>query len=702
MATFRERIRQSIENETLQIALDTNAERRVTGRVAAFASLPDWRERRQKAHAVRAEVIEHLEEYLEKFIGNAKKNGIIVHRALDAAEAIKLVIQIVKDSPLRTERAQREKEESLVPLSAHRGKEILVAKSKSMVTEEIKLNHALEAEDPSTGSGRRMRVVETDLGEYIVQLRGEKPAHIISPAVHLRRDDVGRLFHEKLGIPYTEDIPTLTSTARDVLREVFLTADVGISGVNFGVAATGGICLVTNEGNARMVTTLPPLHIALMGMERLVRDLDDLALMLSLLARSATTQKLSVYTQLIHAPFLDQQRHLIILDNGRTRLRNSPLKESLYCIRCGACLNACPVFREIGGHAYNSAYSGPIGSVISAGFFGSDFVPLAQASSLCGACKEACPVDIDLPKLLTRVRAGASEANERKKKDGKQREGGGLSGLGRLFMQVYSFVARRPRLFTLSQKVAALGTRLAAPLSDYVRLPAFTGWGYSKDLPRFAGKTFRERFAGLGVEGKGIQLGRSTGKQVEVEENSIDPMPPDGSKLISQFTEELTKVNGTVHRTNTKDLTNQIIDFLQTREVDQIHLEPGVLDEPALQKAGAVISHAPDAALRVGVTRAICGMADTGSILIADGEGNPLQASLLPGIHIAVLCASDILPSLSDAMRLPLVRQARAAVVITGPSRTGDIEMSLTIGMHGPGELHVFLVHGTTSTLVDD
>ena len=211
-----------------------------------------------------------------------------------------------------------------------------------MVTEEIELNHALEA------AGHR--VVETDLGEYIVQLRGEKPAHIITPAVHLRRHEVGKLFQEKLGIPYTEDIPTLTNTARKVLREVFLTADVGITGVNFGVAETGTLCIVTNEGNGRMVTTLPPIYIALMGMERIVPTLDDLALMLSLLPRSATGQKLSVYTQLIHSPRradeMDgaRERHLIIIDNGRSRLQHSPLREALYCIRCGACLNACPSF----------------------------------------------------------------------------------------------------------------------------------------------------------------------------------------------------------------------------------------------------------------------------------------------------------------------------------------------------------------------
>jgi L-lactate dehydrogenase complex protein LldF len=669
---FRERIRASLADETLQSALDANAERRVSGRIAAMESLPDWREKRQRAHAVRAEVIEHLEAYLAAFIKKAESNGIIVHRAKDAAEAIKVILGIVKDLP---QRSQRDTKDSLF---SRLGNEILIAKSKSMVTEEIELNRALEAED--------IRVVETDLGEYIVQLRGEKPAHIITPAVHLRRDDVGRLFHEKLGIPYTEDIPTLTSAARHVLREVFLTADVGISGVNFGIAETGGICIVSNEGNARMVTTLPPLHIALMGMERLVPTLDDLALMLSFLARSATTQKLSVYTQFLQAPFHGQARHLIILDNGRTRLRNSPLKESLYCIRCGACLNSCPVFREIGGHAYNSPYSGPIGSVISAGLFGSEFIPLAQASSLCGACQEACPVDIDLPKLLTRVRAGKIPVESSQLSV----NSGGLSWLSKIFLKMYNRIARSPRLFVLAQKLAALGTGLISPSSDYVWLPSFTGWGYSKDLPKFAGKTFRERFTRW--EDTGGQGDEYTGKQVHREESRRERSSHDRNSLISQFTEELTRVRGHVHPTYPDELTQKVIDFLKLREIHRIHLEPDVLDENLLHNAGIEISHQPDAALRVGITGVICGLADTGSILVADGAGTPLQASLLPEIHIAVLRASDILPSLANAMTLPVVRESKSSVVITGPSRTADIEMSLTIGMHGPGEVHVFLV----------
>jgi L-lactate dehydrogenase complex protein LldF len=663
---FRERIRASLSNETLQIALDANAERRVNGRLQAFASLPDWRERRQRAHFLRADVIEHLDEYLEQFIDKAEHNGIIVHRANDAAAAIKIILEIVEVSTRSTPRS----------------KEILVAKSKSMVSEEINLNHALEAES--------IRVVETDLGEFIVQLRNERPAHIITPAVHLRRNDVGQLFHEKLGIPYTEDIPTLTNTARKVLREVFLTADLGISGVNFGVAETGSICIVSNEGNARMVTTLPPVHIALMGMERLVRTLDDLALMLSLLPRSATGQKLSVYTQLINKPFEDQQRHLIILDNGRSHLRQSALKESLYCIRCGACLNACPVFREIGGHAYDSVYPGPIGSVISAGFFGSDFVPLAQASSLCGACKDACPVDIDLPKLLTRVRAGQTPGTSQP--SALITRVTGLSPISNLFLRIYSRVARSPRRFAVSQRLAALGTHLVSPHSPWILLPAFTGWGYSKDLPRFAAKPFRKRFNR--EEAKNAKIIYQEGKEApSVTERETLRSSQSDINRIDQFTDELTKVSGNIIASNTNVLTDQVIEFLQSRKVNHIHLEPNVLDESLLQKAGITISHAPDAALRVGVTTAICGLADTGSILIADGAGNPLQASLLPEIHLIVLRTSDILPSLVDAMSLPMVSESTSAVVITGPSRTGDIEMSHTIGVHGPGEVHVFLVH---------
>jgi len=679
---FRARIRQSIEDQTLQTALDNNAERRLNGRAAAFESIPDWRERRRRAHAIRADVIEHLDEYLAQFIAKNEENGVIVHRAKDSAEAINIILKITEDLPQST---QSNTKGSLAPL---RGEKVLIAKSKSMVSEEIELNHALEKEG--------IRVVETDLGEYIVQLRHERPSHIITPAAHLKKEQVAELFHEKLGIPYTTDIPALTATARKVLREVFLTADIGFSGVNFGVAESGTTCIVTNEGNGRMVTTIPSIHIALMGMERLVPNLENLSLMLSLLPRSATGQKLTVYTQLLNKPLPNQTRHLIILDNGRARLQKSPLKESLYCIRCGACLNVCPVFRELSGHAYIgkdksiAPYPGPIGSVISPGLFGENFVHLAQASSLCGACQDACPVDIDLPKLLTRVRAGQSPVTDHQLPD----EGAGLSSMTKLGLQMYTRLATQPKLFAASQKFAALITALLSPLSQWIRLPAVSGWGYSKDFPRFAGKTFRER-----MENRELGVGnREIGNQAS---KAFQPsnLPTSKPSHLDQFTQELTALSG--HVTLTKNPTQSIIEFLNMRGIKKIMLEPGTLNETLLRAANIDFTHKPDPQViagitpRVssrfsetcGVTNALCGLADTGSVLEADGA---LPASLLPEIHIAVLKSRNILPSLPDAMEL--VRDKSAAVFISGPSRTADIEMTLTIGVHGPKEIHVFVV----------
>jgi len=385
-----------------------------------------------------------------------------------------------------------------------------------------------------------------------------------------------------------------------------------------------------------------------------------------------------VYTQLIHRPLANQQRHIILLDNGRSHLCNSPLKESLYCIRCGSCLNACPVFREIGGHAYKSVYSGPIGSVISAGLFGSDFVPLAQASSLCGACKEACPVDIDLPKLLTRVRAGQSNI-----KDG-QRKDHGLSSMSRTFLKIFSRISTHPRLFALSQKFASLGTSLLPSLGDHVRIPAITGWGYSKDFPKFAKRTFRESFQYRPPRTESRLIKVSPHTQPEIHRSAQSDR-----NNVERFIAELTRVDGKVIRTTEEDVTQKVIDFLHTREIEHIHLEPDFLNEDLLKQAGINVSHERNASLEVGVTKAICGLADTGSILEADGEGGKLFASLLPETHLAVLSESNIHPSLENAIHL--TRGTKSAVFITGPSRTGDIEMSHTVGVHGPGEVVVFL-----------
>ncbi|MGZ6230256.1 MAG: LUD domain-containing protein, partial [Syntrophales bacterium] len=544
--------------------------------------------------------------------------------------------------------------------------------SKSMLSEEIDFNYALETAG--------MRAVETDLGEYIVQLRGERPSHIITPAVHLRRTDVGKLFAEKLGIPYTEEIPVLTNTARKVLREIFLTADIGISGVNFGVIETGTLALVTNEGNGRMCTTIPPIHVALMGIERLVPTLNDLGLFLSLLARSATGQKLSVYTSLINSPLPGQTRHLILLDNGRSALQSSPLAESLFCIRCGACLNACPVFREIGGHAYGSIYPGPIGSVISCALVDPQLAYLAQASSLCGACKEACPVDIDLPGMLLRERSGYSPQKSSTKKI---KEGVGIPLTVKIGLIGYRLAAATSGLFGFFQGLGGLLSRVYSPRRSYMRLPAWTGWGYSKDFPRLAVRPFRSHWRKI-VQNVKDNLGR-----MHDDPKPLEPVAQLFRKsLHDQFAEELAALGGYAYLVSPNELPAKLSEFMESKRIDRVLVD----DDGATFVNGIPTIRQPDPFVRAGVTGALVGIAETGSLLLTSGAGETLKASLLPEIHVVVLKTSRILPTLTDALALPEVGTASAGVIITGPSRTADIEMTLTIGVHGPGELHVFLI----------
>jgi L-lactate dehydrogenase complex protein LldF len=665
---FRRGARQSLRDENLQAALDNNAQRRKEGRLAAITSLPDFAERRQRAHEVKAEVVAHLEENLDRFVERVTANGIQVHKAADAAEAIRIFLEI----------AQAETTGHLRPDAG--SVPLLVAKAKSMLSEEIHFNHALE----SAG----MLVVETDLGEYIIQLRGERPSHIITPAVHLRRADVGRLFAEKLDLPYTEDIPTLTNAARKALREVFLGADIGVSGVNFGVAETGTLCVVTNEGNGRMCTTMPRVHVALMGIERLVRSMDELALFLSLLPRSATGQKLSVYANLINGPLpgTGQRRHLILVDNGRRALRDSALIESLYCIRCGACLNACPVFRETGGHAYGSIYPGPIGSVISCGLVDREYASLAQASSLCGACREACPVDIDLPGMLLRVRSGLiPEAASAEGKAARIQEGAGLPLPVRLGLKGFRLVAANPGVFGFFLRLGGLLSRLYSPCRAYMHIPRWTGWGYSKEFPRLAVRPFRDKWEQ--VEQEVAETG-DTVKAIPEAVDSGQNQTGSGLSLVERFTEELTALGGKAYKVRMEDLPGRLGELLKSRDISQV-----LADDAGAKYLGDISTvRELDPSIRAGVTGALAGIAESGSLVLVSGEGQTLTASLLPEMHIAVLKVSAIVAGLEEALRKPELWTSAAGVIVTGPSRTADIEMTLTIGVHGPGELHVFLI----------
>jgi L-lactate dehydrogenase complex protein LldF len=358
-------------------------------RAARVAEMEQWEELRQAAHELRMHTLLHLDIYLEKLERQVETSGGQVHWAADAAEARATILEIAKKHAVRS-----------------------AVKVKSMASEEIGLNQALE--------GAGIEAYETDLGEFIIQLAGTGPSHIIVPAVHLTKEEVAGLFREKLGVEAPADPGKLTEIARASLREKFLAADMGISGGNFLVAETGTLVLVTNEGNGRMCTSLPDLHVAVVGIDKVVPDWESLTVLLKLLARSATGQKLSAYTTFITGPRRSggepgpKEFHLVLLDNGRSRILSDPVaREMLKCIRCGCCLNICPVYQNVGGFAYGWFISGPIGSIFTPQILGIEKAKeLPFASSLCGACAELCPVKVPIPKILLHLRHRAVEGDE--------------------------------------------------------------------------------------------------------------------------------------------------------------------------------------------------------------------------------------------------------------------------------------------------
>src|SRR5271157_3643917 len=376
---------ETIGNTRLEEAYRSSTLRLFTHRLAAIAEVPGFNRLRDAGREVKRPTIENLDYYLAQFADNVERNGGQMHWASTAAEACRIVVEIVQQSAARE-----------------------VVKAKSMVGEEVELNHALEAAG--------IRAIETDLGEFIIQLAGERPAHIVAPAIHKTREDVSELFAEHLKAERTAVPEQLTAIARRALREMFQKAGVGVTGANFAVAETGTVVVIENEGNIRMCTTVPRVHIALIGIEKLIPRLADLGIFLRLLGRSGTGQKLTVYTSLLtgsRRPGEDgpEEMHVVLVDNGRTKsLADPKMREMLYCIRCGACLNTCPVYRKIGGHAYGWVYSGPIGALVTPELVGiGQARELPFASSLCGAGREVCPVKINIPDLLLHLRSNAQE-----------------------------------------------------------------------------------------------------------------------------------------------------------------------------------------------------------------------------------------------------------------------------------------------------
>ena len=453
----RDALRDPVLTGALRRATDTFAERRA----GAIGQVPDGEELRTQAAAIKAATLGRLDHWLELFVAKAEAQGTVVHWARDAAEACTIVRTL----------AQRHGAKRLV-------------KSKSMATEEIHLNRALAVDGAEP--------VETDLGEWIIQLAGETPSHIIVPAIHKTKEAIGELFVDKLGIPPSSEPAVLAAHARQRLRAHFAAADMGISGVNFGVAETGTILILENEGNARMTTTLPKVHVAVMGIEKVIPRFADLEVFLRLLPRSGTGQHLTTYQSLLTGPDPQGQGprelHLVLLDNGRSRIAaDERMRQTLACIRCGACLNACPVYQSIGGHAYGSVYPGPIGAILTpqlAGLHAAGTLPFA--SSLCGACKDVCPVKIDIPSLLLELRARAV--------DGTATTAPTRSGWHeRLAWRLWAWFVRGPRRFRFAMAMARVGEKL--PLLPRLAGP-LRAWRSSRELPRLAKRSFRSTWRG--------------------------------------------------------------------------------------------------------------------------------------------------------------------------------------------------------------
>jgi L-lactate dehydrogenase complex protein LldF len=462
---FDQRTAEALADGQLRTTLRTVTSVILTSRRAGLGRLDDSDAWRDHARRIRAHTLSRLDSYLDEFVSNVEARGGHAYYAPTAADAVRYVADLATSKGVK-----------------------LVVKSKSMVTEEIELNHHLE----SAG----VRVVETDLGEYIVQLAKDRPSHIVMPIMHMNRQQVADLFRAKINATDADvaDIPAMTQLARRVLREEFINADMGISGVNFAVAETGSITTCTNEGNGRLCTTMPRIHVAMMGIERIVPTAQDLSVMLQVLARSSTGQNLTVYTNVVTGPRpSDGDRaegdgpdefHVVMVDNGRSRILGSELAEILYCIRCGACLNTCPVFHQIGGHAYGGVYPGPVGAVLTPAFEGlGPFRELPQASSLCGACKDVCPVRIDIPRMLLKLRADSVDA--------------GLSPWWITYgMRALGWVGVRPRLFGWAGSLAARATRAVATDGWIQKMPGhLSAWTKSRDFPAMAAVSFQERWA---------------------------------------------------------------------------------------------------------------------------------------------------------------------------------------------------------------
>jgi L-lactate dehydrogenase complex protein LldF len=657
---FRTNAAQALSDGALRAAMKNATDTASAKRIEAFSAVPDVNELRNRAGAIRSEVLADIDRYVDQFILNAEASGATVHQAANARSAQDIVVGLL-----------------------NRGNVRRVVKSKSMISEEIHLNARLEHEG--------ITVIETDLGEYIIQMAGETPSHITAPAIHKTRQQVGELFAEKLGCQYTDDPYKLTKVARETLRREFLGAGAGITGANFAVAETGSIVLFTNEGNGRMVTGFPPLHIAVFSIEKIIPQLTDLAIFSQLLPRSATGQTMTSYLTVLSGTrkpdevIGPDEVHIVLLDNGRRRILQSECRDILKCIRCGACLNVCPVYRVVGGHSYGSTYSGPMGIVLTTLLEGMDRAgPLLDATTLCGACADACPVKVPLKDLLTTLRSTRAQK--------------GLCGLAeRSAMAAFGTVASSPFLYDLSQ-------RLLPPLWGI--LSRVGGSTIINRLPQPAKYPFRKRSAQIFAQRNGLE--RKSGPKAGERKSDRSELTPANEKFshrpetalpakrhrsdvepydpVSLFLENAGKAGAKTIRLAGIEQVEELVRELST--------EPGnffcsrLTDNERAVRIPEERTTQDYSLAAIAIEEVSGAIAESGTIICSASGGRALQANMLPEHHVALVSKEKIFPTI-EAFLASTDTLPSTLTFITGPSRTADIEKKLVIGVHGPERLTV-------------
>ena len=681
-------------NVPLQEALHAATGKFANQRAQAFESTAAPLALRAKAREIRRNTFDEIDKHLETLFGSLQNLGVHIHTAPDADSAKRIVLEIARKHGIET-----------------------VVKSKSMASEEIHLNQALEEAG--------ITPYETDLGEWILQLANETPSHLVAPAIHKTLKQVQDLFREKVDPNAGSDPQELTAIARKKLRTEFMRAGMGISGVNFAVAETGTLCLVTNEGNGRLVTTLPKVHVAIMGFEKVVPTLRDTLTLLSVLPRSATGQKLTSYFTMLTGPRRENESdgpnevHLLLLDGGRSRHLGTPFQEAFHCIRCGACQNACPVFQTVGGHTYDSVYGGPIGSILSPMLRGLDVSgELPAASSLCGACMDACPVFVDIPRMLLEMR----EARTVKKNN---------ALMERFSFRLLGMAMRKPFVWETGFKVGSVFSRFLNAKA-VAWLPGPLGaWAQGRELPRIAKNSFRARWREkkrrvTDTLSTTQEVSRTDSPDAIVEkahhalelahglshghfENPEGPLPeisvPD---TAARFATEFEAVANPAHRPNAADdIREYVLNLAAKWKEYPVAISDGLPIDVAnwlVEEGFDVVSPSNDGDNRdaiarcgIGITGCDWAIAETGSIVLQSGPGHPRLHSLLPETHLALIPEKNILPhisSLGPELERILKEEASPSCVniITGPSRSADIALTLIKGVHGPRDVFAIII----------